>query len=220
MYKLIIWDLDGTIIDPSIGIIESIKYALNRLGIEEKNPDILRKFIGPPLHASFRDLIGLDVGTAEKAVGHYRHNFVENGAMYNDRPYDGIKDLILAISKKGVQQVIATSKPTEFAERIIQHNGMGGFFSKIVGSNLDGTKASKFVLVEEAASSFPEYSKSEIVVIGDRKYEVEAANELGFDSICVSYGYGTVEEIMDSGPTYIAGRISELGDILLGTDPD
>lgn len=214
-YKLIIWDLDGTIVDPAVGIIESVLYALEKLGIEKPNLEVLKTFVGPPLFESFRDMIGLDDTTTEKAVRYYRENFVCNGAMYEDKPYEGMKELIESIYEEGLCQIIATSKPTEFAKKIIRHNGMETYFTNIVGSNMDGSKASKYEVIEESLRGFQNLQKNEVVIIGDRRYEIEAAQRFGFDSIYVSYGYGTIEELRYSRPTHIADNVQQLIDLIL-----
>jgi phosphoglycolate phosphatase len=216
-YSLIIWDLDGTIVDPAEAIIGSVRFALDKLGVLVEDTDLLRKFVGPPLAQSFMSLSGLDAETAEKAVSFYRENFSDNGAIYRERPYRGMDELLKSIHEAGIRQIIATSKPTEFAEKIVEYNGLTKYFSAILGGNMDGTGSSKIEVVERALSVAGNYNPRETVVVGDRKYEVLAAREFGLDSIYVTYGFGSAEEISETGPTHVAKNAFDIQNIIFGS---
>ena len=178
-YSLIIWDLDGTIIDPATGIIDSVKYALEKLGIEKPDHDVLRKFIGPPLAASFMEFTGLNDESAEEAVRLYRENFSGNGAMYKDSPFDGIPEVLKSVHEAGLTQIVATSKPTLFAEDLIRYHGLNDFFSHIQGSNMDGSGASKYDVIKEALRKAGHFNASETIVIGTGNMKLMLQTGLG-----------------------------------------
>ena len=213
-YALVLWDLDGTVVDPSDGIIRSIRYALKNLGIEDPGEESLRNFIGPPLHDSFRSAFHLDDETVKEAVRLYRVEFSERG-LFMARPYDGIRDLLEKACDEGIEQVIATSKPGQYARKILNYGGIEKFFAGIYGANMDGTMSSKKDVVKKAIENRPERLRNSAVVIGDRKYEVEAARQFGVRSIAVGYGYGTIDELSNAGPDYIAESVEELWNLLL-----
>lgn len=214
-YSILFWDLDGTIINPREGIISSVVYALQKLGIREKDEEFLSQFIGPPLQESFETLAGLDPVDAMKAVELYRENFSGNGAMFRDSLYDGILQLLRELKSKGAVQLMVTSKPTVFADQIAVHHGIHDCFLKIIGSSLDGTRTSKTDLLKEAMDYFQDGRRGEMAVIGDRKYEINAARAAGIKSIAVSYGYGSMQEILEAGPSHVAGSVPDLAMLLL-----
>lgn len=214
-YTLVIWDLDGTIVDPEDGITDSVKYALDRLGVSPSDRQILRKFVGPPLFDSFREFLNGDERATEEAVRLYRENFLAK-AIDESKAYPGIVDLVRDLSGAGLTQAIATSKPATFAVRILNILEISGYFDHILGSQLDGTNSSKNLLVQEVLSFYPDVTGNEVVVVGDRKYEVEAARSCGVESIAVSYGFGTREEISAAKPTHIADSAEDIRKIVLG----
>lgn len=214
-YGLVLWDLDGTMIDPAEGILHSVVYALKKMGYGERSNEYLRQFIGPPLFQSFRELIGMNGDEAKRAVYFYRENYSGNGAIHQNQLYEGISDLIREVHRRKRRQIVVTSKPTVFASQIVKFHNLEAFFSEIVGSNLDGSMSNKSDLFKYALERFPSYFEDEAIAIGDRKYEVEAANENGIDSIGVLYGYGTPEEIQIASPTFIANNVAGIGKILL-----
>lgn len=214
-YGLVLWDLDGTMIDPAEGILNSVVYALKKMGYGERSNEYLRQFIGPPLFQSFRELIGMNGDEAKRAVYFYRENYSGNRAIHQNKLYEGISDLIREVHRRNRRQIVVTSKPTVFASQIVKFHNLEAFFSEIVGSNLDGSMSNKSDLFKYALERFPSYFEDEVIAIGDRKYEVEAANENGIDSIGVLYGYGTPEEIQIASPTFIANNVAGIGKILL-----
>lgn len=213
-YSLVIWDLDGTMIDPAEGILNSVAYALKKMGYEERSDEYLKQFIGPPLFQSFRELIEMDDDDVKRAVYLYRENYSENGAIHQNRLYDGIGEIIREIYTRKLKQIVVTSKPTVFASRIVRFHNLENYFSKIVGSNLDGTMSNKSELFKYSLEQFASQRKDEVIAIGDRKYEIEAANENEIDSIGVLYGYGSPEEIRRSSPTFVANNVTDIWKII------
>lgn len=149
MYQYILFDLDGTLTDPKIGITTCVQYALHKMGIEEPDPDKLEPFIGPPLTDSFRDFYDMDEEKAGQAVTYYRERFSTVGLLENE-VYPGIPEMLAELKRAGKRLAIASSKPTVFVKKILEHFEICQYFDVIVGSELDGTRSRKEEVVEEA----------------------------------------------------------------------
>ena len=216
MYKYILFDLDGTLTNPKTGITKSIAYALKKIKNIDANLDDLTKFIGPPLKESFMDFYDFTEEEAGQAIIYYREYFVNQG-IYENEIYEGIKELLEELQKTNVYVLaVATSKPTKFAELIIKHFGLDGYFTSIVGSNLDGTRTKKSEVIEEVLLRLSIKDKREVVMIGDRQHDILGAKEMVIDSIGVAYGYGTYDELKRAGANYIVNSIQGLRDLILG----
>jgi phosphoglycolate phosphatase len=139
----VLFDLDGTLTDPKEGIVASFRYALESLGANSPPMKDLERLIGPPLRESFSTLLGTgDQDRIERAVGLYRERFSASG-MFENRLYPDIGDTLAQLLDKGSRMFVATSKPRAFAERIIEHFGLGRFFRGVYGSELNGANADK-----------------------------------------------------------------------------
>ena len=213
-YNFFIFDLDGTLTDPKVGITNSIRYALERLDIKEKDEGRLVKFIGPPLLESFCRYYGLSDSRARQAIDYYREYFTNKG-IFENQVYDGVRDLLAGLQKHKCQLVIATSKPTIYAKRILKHFRLHGYFDLVVGSNMDLTRASKSEVVAEVLKLIPD-SKDSAILIGDRADDVMAAKACMIDSVAVGYGYGSESELIGIKPTYTIHTVGELTRLLLG----
>lgn len=152
MFEYILFDLDGTLTDPKLGITSSVQYALRALGIEEPSLDKLEVFIGPPLTDSFREFYGLDEEQMTTAVDKYRERFATQGIFENEI-YPGIPQMLADLKAKGKKLAIASSKPTLFVEQILEHFEIGKYFDHVVGSNMDGTRGLYRQFSEVAAGS-------------------------------------------------------------------
>lgn len=200
--------------DPKVGITKSVQYALQKMGIVENDIDKLQCFIGPPLQVSFAEYYDFDEVKTQKAIDLYRERFKEKG-MYENELYSNISLLLESLQEHQFTLVVATSKPTIFAEQILKYFKIDKYFNLIVGSNLDGTRASKTEIIQYILDKYTEHTLEEFIMIGDRKHDIIGANNVGIDSIGVTYGYGSFEELCDSKPSYIANNVDELRDILL-----
>ncbi|WP_371363549.1 5'-nucleotidase [Sporomusa rhizae] len=213
-YNVILFDLDGTLTDPKIGITKSVQYALVKFGIEESDLDKLIPFIGPPLVESFQEFYSLNQEQAQAAVRYYREYFAKTG-MYENAVYPGIKELLAELKSTGKELIVATSKPTVFSEQIIEHFGLTQFFKAIVGSNLDGSRIHKDEVIAFALQELTGIAYDRVIMVGDRKHDIIGAQKNGIASIGVTYGYGTQEELMQAKPVYSAATVEELGKLLL-----
>ncbi|MBT2685023.1 HAD family hydrolase [Bacillus sp. ISL-37] len=214
-YKVILFDLDGTISDPKAGITRSVQYALQKMNIEVPGVNHLEGFIGPPLQVSFAEYFNLDEIQTKKAIEFYRERFKEKG-MYENELYSNIPLLLHALKEQNFILVVATSKPTVFSEQILKHFEIDHYFDLVVGSNLDGTRSSKTEIIQYILDAFKSHRLEDFIMIGDRKHDIEGANNNGIDSIGVTYGYGSFEELSNSKPTYIVGSVEQLKGILMG----
>ncbi|MFB5249513.1 HAD family hydrolase [Bacillus mycoides] len=209
MYTTFLFDLDGTLTDPKEGIINSVLYALEKIGIEEVNISELDSFIGPPIQQSFVDRYNMNEIEVERAVFYFREYLKRSGLLEN-KVYDGIPILLQELKDAGNRLFVATSKPTVFAKQVIEHFQLTSFFEEIVGSNLDGTRIKKEEIIAHILQTNEELQKEEMVMIGDRKHDVIGANSNGIASIGVLYGYGNENELSDAGASHIVKDVEEL----------
>lgn len=212
-YKIILFDLDGTLTDPKVGITKSVQYALLKMGIVEPDLDKLESFIGPPLQDSFADQYNFDEVLTQKAIEFYRDRFKEKG-MFENKVYTSIPELLKSLKKLGFTLVVATSKPTVFSEEILKYFKLDHYFDLVIGSNLDGTRTAKTDIIQYIIDSYSEYKLSDFIMIGDRKHDIIGANNTGIDSIAVTYGYGSIDELNQANPTHIVNTVEELESLL------
>lgn len=208
-YHVILFDLDGTISDPKVGITKSVQYALQKTGIEVSDLDELENFIGPPLQVSFRDIYDLNGVEIKQAIYHYRERFTEKG-MFENKLYEHIPALLATLKQQDYHLAIATSKPTVFAEQILTYFQIASFFDLVVGSHLDGSRSAKSEIIAEVLQHFAMYPREQFIMIGDRKYDIIGAHAHQIDSIGVTYGYGTQEELNNEKPTYMVNSVETL----------
>ncbi|MGN1203189.1 MAG: HAD family hydrolase [Eubacterium sp.] len=208
-YDVILFDLDGTLTDSSPGIINSIIYALKKYNISVENTQELRKFLGPPLHESFREFYGFSDEKAMEAVSYYREYFSTKGLLENTL-YSGIRELLQALKDNGKALIVATSKPQPFTDRIIDNFELRKYFYFVAGSNMDGTRSKKAEVIDYALESCNISDKSKAVMVGDRMHDIIGAKEVGIDSVGVEYGYGDYDELNNAGADYVVKTVEEL----------
>lgn len=201
-YKVVLFDLDGTISNTSEGVFKSAAYALKKMGKQIPDDKTLSRFIGPPLHYSFEAFCN-DVSTEEiaAAVAFYRERYVVEG-VHECRLYDGIKATIKALKEGGIRLGVATAKPQLPAEDVLQFLGVYDLFDTVSGE-FDNIREDKDLIIEFALNSLGVSDRSEVLMVGDRFYDIEGAKKLGLDSVGVTYGFGGVEELKDAGATYL-----------------
>lgn len=213
-YPVIFFDLDGTLTDPAEGITKSVRYALAKFGIDADIDD-LRGFIGPPLHHSFMNSYRFDASTARQAVEYYREYFAVTG-IFENVLFQGIPELLAGLKANGGDLTVVTSKPAFYAEQIVRHFELAGFFDAVVGPGLDLSQAEKALLVERAIGRYDGRRPVDFVMIGDREHDILGANANGIASIGVTYGAGSREELVAAGATHVVDTLAELETLLLG----
>ena len=207
MIRNILFDLDGTLIDSQEGILNSVIYALEKMGKAIPEKKELFCFIGPPLHVSFQTFCGMSEEEATRAVAFYRENYTPRG-VYEFAVYPGVETMLKKLSASR-QLYLATSKPEVFAKQILEKAGLDGYFTAICGSLIPSGRDAK----EEVIGYLLENEGlllDETVMVGDRSYDVEGAHALGLAAIGVSYGYGSVKELNRASCEVIAKSPKEL----------
>lgn len=213
-WRYLLFDLDGTLTDPMLGITRSVQYALHRFGIEVDDLRTLCRFIGPPLKESFRDFYGMDDEQATRAVALTREYFAPRG-IFENRLYEGIPELLTELQAAGCMLAMATSKPEPFARQIAEHFHLADRFALIGGATMDGTRTAKRDVVRHVLDALDVEDPTAAVMIGDRRYDIEGAAAEGIASIGVLWGYGSREELAAAGAGQIVGTIPELRALLL-----
>lgn len=209
--KAILWDLDGTIINSEEGITKCVQYALRAQGIDEPDLKKLLCFIGPPLDPVFREKYGMTADEAWQSVVKYRERFDAEG-IFECQLYDGVKDVIIDMKRKGYLLALASSKPETACKRILEHFGLTPYFDEVVGSTLDGSISTKQQVLEELGRRMSSLciGKDEMCLIGDTKYDAAGAKAYGIRCIGVSYGFGTRDEMLAAGAEAVFDKIEEV----------
>ena len=192
-YKNILLDLDGTILDSGSGIMKSVQYVLDHFSMYHEPEEKLRKFIGPALIDSFMNFYGFSKEKAEEAVEYFRDYYPEKG-MFDAFIYPGMRECIEKMAGDGKKLVLLTSKPIFFASQILQHFGLSDYFFMEIGPDLSEQSSDKTRLIEKALRE-GNFSKEDCLMVGDTKYDILAAKDVGIDSVAALYGYGEAEEI-------------------------
>ncbi|HEM3076289.1 TPA: HAD family hydrolase [Streptococcus suis] len=216
MYQTILFDLDGTLTDSGQGILNSVAYALEKMGIEEPDTANLNRFFGPPLYESFSRFYQLNPEDTQSAVDAFRVYFKEKG-MFENQLYPGIIPLLEELRTAGKTLVIATSKPEIFAKQILEHFGIAHYFDVIAGASLDSSRISKADVIGYAINQLEAFPKH-AVMIGDREHDIEGARMHQLPAIGVLYGYGNKQEFEKAGATMIVETVQDLKRVLLTTE--
>ncbi len=203
MYQNLLFDLDGTLTDPGVGITNSVAYALEKYGIKTDDRTQLYKFIGPPLQDSFEQFYGFSKEDAKTAVQYYREYYKETG-IFENKLYDGMEHLLQSLCEAGKKLFVATSKPEAFAVQILEYFSVNQYFTYIAGSNMDGTRSKKEEVIAYALKAGKIQDLSSAVMIGDREYDVTGAKKAGIASIGVLFGYGSRKELEAAGADALA----------------
>lgn len=210
-WKYVLFDLDGTITDSKAGILNSVRYALEAVCKPVLPEEELMQFIGPPLIESFQAFAGMNYDEAMQAVEKYRERYGTVG-LYENKPYDGIEQVLSALKKKGFLVAIATSKPEEYSKRILEHFGIEGYFDEVVGSTLDGSRNKKADVIREVfrRMHITEAQKPESIMVGDRMHDILGARECGIACLGVAYGFAPEHELEEYRADYIIHTVEEL----------
>ena len=207
--KNLLFDLDGTLTDPAIGITGGVAYALEKYGIVVEDHSTLHPFIGPPLIGAFREFYGFSEERAVEALQYYREYFSTRGIFENEC-YEGIPEMLQGLKEQGDRIILCTSKPEEFANRILAHFDLAKYFDFVGGNTLSEARPAKEDVIGYILGSFPDMKKEDTVMIGDRKYDITAAKRFDLASVGVLYGYGSREELESAGADELAENVAEL----------
>lgn len=213
MYDCILFDFDGTVFDTVEGITKSVRYALNKVGIDAEL-ESLRCFAGPPLVDKFMEVYGFDRAAAEQATLDFRERYNPIG-LNECCVFPGIKELLEKLHAAGKTVGLATSKPQELAEELLRRESMNGLFPVICGSRPDGNNSAKWQVVQRAMELCGA-AKENTILVGDTKYDVAGAHRVGIACVGVRYGYAAEGELEAAGADAIVEDIPELERFLLG----
>lgn len=212
MYRYVLFDFDGTVFDTLEGITKSVRFAINKVGMDAPLSE-LKCFAGPPLLEMFVERFGFTPEKAAQAVRDFRERYVPVG-VYESRVFPGVKELLRELRAAGIVTGIATSKPQHLAEELLGREEMIGLFDVISGSAPDGRNESK-QQVTQRAMGFLGAAPEETVLVGDTKYDVAGAHKCGIKCIGVGYGYAAEGELEAAGVDYIAADVDEIKNIVL-----
>ncbi len=211
-YQAILIDLDGTLIDSGPGIMESVQYALGKMGYEPADRETLRKFVGPSLMDSFTHLYHMSREDAEQATAYYREVY-STGNMFHFDLYEGVEACLQELKKAQKRLILVTSKPHVYAERILEKSKMDRYFEYQTGPELSDDSSQKVRLIERAIAECG-LKKEETLMVGDTHFDIDGAVEAGIDSVGVTYGYGKEEELTEAGASYLVASPKELSRLL------
>jgi phosphoglycolate phosphatase len=214
--SLILFDLDGTLVDSGPGIRASVRHAAAAVGVPEPTPEQLRRLIGPPFPAAFRDVLGLDVATGDAMMTAYRQVYGAGG-MFDVTVYAGIPEALDDLVARGDVLAVTTSKPAVYAGEIVEHLGLSATFAGGVhGAALDGSVEGKAAVVGLALSQRGRGGVTGLV--GDRHHDVEGARQHGLPCLGVSWGFGTRAELEAAGAAAVVDEPAELAAALDALD--
>lgn len=209
--KHILFDLDGTLTDPMMGITKSVRYALNYYGIEVNDLNDLLPFIGPPLRDSFKEYYGFDEAKANEAVEKYRE-YYKNDGIFDNKVYRGMKECLQTLKDNGKKLYVATSKPEFFAKQIIDHFSLSEYFEYIGGSEFNSREKKAEVI--EYVLKTNQIDNNDVIMVGDRKHDIIGAHENKIPCVGVLYGYGTEDELKQYQADYLVASVEELTELL------
>ena len=215
-YKIAIFDLDGTITDSGPGIINSIRYALEKYGLPVPEEKVLRTFIGPPLKEQFQAVCGLNEEESARMVDAYREYYTEKG-IFENSVYSGVPEMLEQMKEAGVRILMATAKPEKFARRIAEHFNFAKYFEFIGGACMDGRRTDKYEVIEYVIDQcgISEEDRKRAIMIGDRSHDMIGAGKAGLHSLGILYGYGDRGELEAADAEMIAETPEEVCELIL-----
>jgi len=203
--KHLLFDLDGTIIEPKEGIVNSIRHAADLMGAVMPSEEELHQFIGPPIMDSFQEKLKLNYAQALEAVSHFRRSYAETG-IHQNALFRGIADVLHALKQEGYTLYVATSKPTVFAKEILEEHALDKYFVEIVGCNLDNSRSDKTEIIGYIVQKYG-LDTSQCLMIGDTKFDIVGAKNHQMLSVGVTYGHG---DFSQHQPNYVVDSCPEL----------
>ena len=212
MIKNILIDLDGTLTDPKVGITTSARYGLEKIGHPISDEINIDWIIGPPLKASLAKILNVEADhvLAEQALMGYRERFAVKG-LYENHVFEGVAETLAELKRRGYRLFVATAKPTVYAKQILQHFDLAQYFTDIHGSELNGDRTNKAELIQYILAQ-QQLQADQCMMVGDREHDIFGARHNGIETIAVSYGYGSQEELEVAQPKYKIDRFNQLLD--------
>jgi phosphoglycolate phosphatase len=201
-WNTILFDLDGTLTDPKVGITSSIRYALAKLERPLSPQTNLDWCIGPPIQQNFATLLATDdPALIDQGIVAYREYFAEKGLLENE-VYPDVPTMLATLNDLGLRCYVATSKPTVYARQIVAHFGLHDYFVQVYGSELTGVNGNKGDLIRHLLAE-ENLQATQTIMVGDRKHDMLGAQENDVVAIGVLYGYGSRAELEESGANFL-----------------
>lgn len=194
---LILFDLDGTLIDSEVGIFAGVRHSLASVGAEAPDDAALRSWIGPPLRVSFGEVLDGDSVRVEAAVEAYSQRFREIG-WSEHTVYDGIAHVIAALVDAGHRLAVVTSKVRAHAEPILAHLPFGHLFERLYAPGPATAHSEKAEMIAAALADF-DHPADDTMMIGDRRFDIEGAVANGVRGVGVLWGFGDRKELEAAG---------------------
>lgn len=208
-----LWDLDGTLTDPQVGITRGVQHALARLGVDVPDADDLVGYIGPPIRDAFAQFHAIPADRLEDAVACYREYYLDRG-IFENVLIPGIPEALDAIGGTGRTMAVATSKVDWMAERILEHFGLRHHFAVVGGATLDGSRGTKAEVIEHALALLgigaDPSARARTVIIGDREHDVHGARASGIRSVGVRWGFAAPGELEAAGADVVVDDVDAL----------
>lgn len=214
IYDGVIFDFDGTIADTGVGIFESIRYAIDKAGLEQISEESIRTFIGPPLFDSFSSQLNVDDKTAELLVQYYREHYSQKG-IYKFNLYLGITQLIKDIKEYGVITAVGSSKPEHFIKKILEYKNLSPLFDYVTGSDPKYNESDKTTIVNTCLDKMNFQDKTKVLMVGDRKFDIIGAHNAGIACAAVLFGYGSKKEFEECNAEFIVEKASDIKNIVI-----
>ena len=213
-YPYVLFDFDGTVVDTGEGILKSLQYSFEQMGHEVPESEELKKFIGPPIHYSYTHFYGISEDEVGMYITKYRERYKVKG-IYECVLYDGMRELLSELKSRGVKIGVASSKPEHLIYSVADYLGVTDFFDAIVGVKIDDSNhSSKTGLVLEAMRQLGAEDKSQVLMVGDRCFDIDGAAGAGVDSCGALWGYGNEAEFREHKATFIIKEPSEVLNLL------
>jgi phosphoglycolate phosphatase len=204
----VLLDLDGTLSDSAPGIVASLRAAFADLGVEWISDETARSLLGPPFALSLPRYVGPE--RLDEAIAAYRRHYVAGGGMFDTQVYPGVFAALTELASAGLRLAVATSKPEPYAQGVLEHLELDGFFTTIGGDTLDGARGSKALVIAEVLSRLGNPAPNTVVMVGDRSHDVLGAAAHGIACLGARWGYGSVEELTAAGALAVCATASEL----------
>lgn len=210
MKSVILFDLDGTLVNTAEGITRSVQYALKHFGMTETDQKKMERFIGPPLLESFQREYGFSEEKSNQAIKIYRERYTEKG-VYECELYPEVKATLEALKKKGYRIGVASSKPEKYCQIILEHLQIAQYFEVIGGARADLGIGTKLQVLEDVLKRLHIQERDQAVLIGDTKYDAIGAREAGIDCIGITYGFEQdLDEMRKAGVLEVFDTLTEV----------
>lgn len=209
-YELVIFDLDGTLLDTTEGIVEAVKYTIKKHNLEMLSEEKLLTFIGPPIQESFKANYGVSKDEAQILANDFR-DFYKDKTLLLAKPYEGLYETLDVLKDKSIKIAVATYKREDYAVKLLLHNRFGEYSDMLYGAdNLNILKKSD--IIKKCIDTSKVDSLNKVLMVGDSAHDEKGAKEIGIDFVGVTYGFGyrTKEEVLESGAIGACNSILEL----------